>query len=404
MTPDETRMRSLPGFEHGIPQVTFNAKAMIKQAQAETGYSDWGDPFFTKLVGKLVKAINKERRIHSLGRFLVHETLSRLLRNRLMIHHDLATHPEIHDVPIKRPLYILGLPRTGTTFLHNLLASDPNARSIALWEGLYPSPPPDRATRENNPRIALAEQWAARRHAASPLMKIVHPRNPTGPDECHILYQHTLLDGSFKTYANVPGFVRLVKRKYPDPTGMYQYYRTLLQLLAWRCNGRHWVLKSPRGLYVLPTLLKIFPDARIVQTHRNPAKSIASLCSFHRGARSAYFDYFDAQETGQQFFRRVRRGLMVGAEARKNYDPKTFLDIRYPDLVADPIATVKRIYEYHDYPYSDAFEANMKQWLAQNPQHKHGKHEYTLEDYGLEPAVVEQAFKEYCAKFDLDGS
>ena len=232
----------IPGLEDGIPDVSLDEQTLFEKATELTGLSDWGDRSFHTPLRILLKALNEEAGLHQLGRYLMFGTLVRLLSNRLKIQHDLASHPDILEVPIVKPLYVLGFPRTGTTFLHNLLACDPNARSISLWEGLYPSPPPDRNTRDCDPRIEKVTQWIATINAVSPQLASAHHLNPTGPEECLWLFEHTFVDLVFDLRAHMPSYSKyLIKNE--GHVDAYAYYKTLLQLLAWRCDGQHWVLK-----------------------------------------------------------------------------------------------------------------------------------------------------------------
>jgi Sulfotransferase family len=384
-----------------MPQVELTEDALLTTAMRQTGLSDWGDESFKHPFRLLLDAFDRESGANDMGRFVMYRNFVRLLSNRLKIQRDLADHPGIRDVEIRRPLVILGMPRTGTTLLHNLLACDPNARSIRLWEGLFPSPPPDPATEESDPRVAKAVSFAKRAHALAPELSAVHRLNPTGPEECLWLFEHTFADLSFELRAHVPTYSKWL-RENENSAEDYQYHRSLLQLLGWRCPGAHWVLKAPRHLLSLDGLLAVYPDARIVQTHRDPLKILPSLCSLCRIDREMLADQADRAEIGAFWAKRLRDGLETGTLCRNGAGDGQFLDIHYTELISDPIAAARRVYEHHDYPYSDAFESNMRQWLADNQQHKHGVHRYTLEEYGLDAETVTRDFRAYGEQFGIE--
>ncbi|VFM97996.1 MAG: Sulfotransferase family protein, partial [Candidatus Kentron sp. G] len=157
-------------------------------------------------------------------------------------------------------------------------------------------------------------------------------------------------------------------------------------------RGRHWVLKAPRHMPGLAGLLAVFPNACIVHTHRDPAAVLSSLCSLSEIARRAHIDEVNKHAIGAYWHPRLRCWFERAREARATANPAQFLDVHYKKLTADPIGTVRRIYDYHGYEYSGRFEANMKNWLAENPQHKHGVHRYTLEEYGLDEGEIRRDF------------
>ena len=172
----------------------------------------------------------------------------------------------------------------------------------------------------------------------------------------------------------------------------YRYYRRQLQMLSWKCRGIHWVCKAPRHLPGLGGLMRVFPDARIVQTHRGAENVLPSICSLCEITRSAASDVVDKAAIGAHWHQRLLGIERRSSEVRAAADPRQFLDVQYVDLVADPIGTVRRIYEHYGCDYSDEFENHMKQWLADNRQHKHGAHRYSLEEYGLDAETVRSDF------------
>jgi hypothetical protein len=320
---------------------------------------------------------------------MLQRTILRLLVNRLLTEQAFAEHPEMAQTPIERPLYILGFPRTGTTLLHSLLACDPASRWLRLWEGLHPAPAPE--SLEDDPRIATTRAWVAGFEKLVPNLARAHKLDATGPEECLWLIEHTFADLIFELRAHVPSYSKWLAEHEGDES-WYRYYRRQLQMLGWKCRGSHWVCKAPRHLPGLGGLLSVFPDARIVQTHRGAESVLPSICSLCEITQSAASDTVDKAAIGAHWHQRLLEIERRSTEVRAAADPEQFLDVQYADLVGDPIGTVRLIYEHHGLDYSTEFENGMNQWLADNRQHKHGAHRYSLEEYGLDAKTVRADF------------
>jgi hypothetical protein len=380
------------------PSAALDDDALLEKAARQTGLADFGGDAspFREPLENLLRSLRDEARLNARGTFIMHRTMLRLLTNRLLTEKAFAKNPAMTQTPIDRPLFILGFPRTGTTLLHNLLACDPAARWLRLWEGLYPAPPPQ--SLEDDPRIAQVEQWAGGFEKVAPRLATAHKLEASGPEECLWLIEHTFTDLIFELRANVPAYSKWLAEHEAD-AGVYRYFHRQLQMLGTHCRGRHWVFKAPRHWAGLSGLLAVFPEARIVQTHREPAAVLPSLCSLCEILRSAASDEIDKAAIGAQWQQRLMNIFQRGREARANAKAEQFLDVQFTELVADPLGAVRRIYEFHGYEYSAEFEANMTKWLADNRQHKHGTHRYTLEEFGLETAQVKTDFADYCEEF-----
>ena len=372
--------------------------ALRDKAQRQTGLSDFGGTIFHEPFEILLQSLRDEAQLNARGVFMLHRTMLRLLTNRLRTEQAFADSPALAETPIPRPLYVIGFPRTGTTLLHNLLACDPAARWMRLWEGLYPAPAPQ--SLEDDPRIAEVEEWAAGFEKVAPRLAAAHKLDPRGPEECLWLIEHTFNDLIFELRAHVPTYSRWLAEHEAD-VDIHQYYRRQLQLLGAHCRGNHWVFKAPRHLPGLAGLLAVFPEARIVQTHRDPATVLPSLCSLCEILRGAASDAVDKPTIGAHWHARLKAIFEQATAVRSTAAEGQILDIQYADLVTDPIATVQHIYAHHGYEFTELFEAAMRQWLAANRQHKHGAHRYTLEEYGLSEAQVRGDFSEYTKEFGL---
>ena len=390
--------QTLQRISNRSPSTALDADALLEKAARQTGLADFGGDTspFRKPLEILLRSLRDEARLNPRGTFIMHRTMLRLLTNRLLTEKAFAGNPAMTQTPINRPLFILGFPRTGTTLLHNLLACDPAARWLRLWEGLYPAPPPQ--SLEDDPRIAQVEEWAGGFEKVAPRLAAAHKLEASGPEECLWLMEHTFTDLIFELRANVPAYSKWLAEHEAD-AGVYQYFQRQLQMLGTHCRGRHWVFKAPRHWAGLSGLLTVFPEARIVQTHREPTAVLPSLCSLCEILQGAASDDIDRTAIGAQWQQRLMNIFQRGSEARANAKAEQFLDVQFTELVADPLGVVRRIYEYHSYEYSAEFEVNMTQWLADNRQHKHGTHRYTLEEFGLEAARVKAHFADYCEEF-----
>lgn len=371
------------------PNIALNAEALLQKAAAQTGLSDFGDDSFREPYELLLKSLQDEARLNTQGVIMLQRTILRLLVNRLLTEQAFAANPEMAETPIDRPLYILGFPRTGTTLLHSLLACDPASRWLRLWEGLHPAPAPE--SLQDDPRIATTRDWVAGFEKLVPNLARAHKLDATGPEECLWLIEHTFADLIFELRAHVPSYSKWLVEHEADESS-YRYYRRQLQMLGWKCRGNHWTCKAPRHLPGLGGLLSVFPDARIVQTHRCAESVLPSICSLCEITQSAASDTVDKTAIGAHWQQRLLEIERRSGEVRAAADPAQVLDVQYADLVGNPIDTVQRIYEYHSYNYSAEFENRMKQWLADNRQHKHGAHRYSLEEYGLDAETVRTDF------------
>ena len=371
------------------PDVALNAEGLLEKATAQTGLSDFGDDSYREPYNILLQSLQDEACLNTQGVILMQRTILRLLANRLLTEEAFTAYPEMAETPIERPLYILGFPRTGTTLLHNLLSCDPASRWLRLWEGLYPAPAPE--SLDDDPRVAKSKEFVTGFEKTAPLLASAHKLNATGPEECLWLIEHTFADFIFELRANIPSYSRWLSQHEAESV-WYLYYRRQLQMLSWKCRGSHWVCKAPRHLSGLSGLLSVFPDARIVQTHRSAESVLPSICSLCEITRSAASNLVDKVAIGTHWHQRLLEVGRRSAEVRSASDAEQFIDVQYNDLVTDPIGTVHRIYEHHGYSYSDSFENRMKLWLADNRQYKHGPHRYSLEEFGLDAEVVRRDF------------
>jgi hypothetical protein len=377
----------------GVRWPRLDAEAMLADARRRAGLSDFGDGRFRDGLRALVDSFNARDTAHAFGRLFFREYCTGLLVNRLKIQADLARHPEILDVPVDRPLFITGLPRSGTTLLHRLMSQDPAARALLTWESMEPSPPPEPGTYATDPRIARARRQLALLHRLCPRLATAHEFEAESPEEDNSLYAHAFNAGYLGFMFDVPDYVLWLEQQ--DYTWSYRYARQQLQLLSWKLAGDYWALKSPGHQFSLDALLAVFPDASIVLTHRDPLRVIPSLCSLAAGFRGIVADRLDLRQLGAEFAEAMAIGPERAIATRSRADPSRFFDVSYDRLIAEPVETVRAVCSHFGYTFGPEYESRTRRWLAENPQHKHGVHRYRLDDFGLDAATVERHFAVY---------
>ncbi len=385
----------------GVCPDRLTEASILRAARRQARLSDFGDDGFRVPLRRLVQSCRDEARLHPFGRVLMWLRLIELVANRLKIRDELKRHPEILEVPIRRPLFVLGLPRTGTTLLYNLLAQDPASRPLLTWEAFWPAPPPERDTRDTDPRIRQARILVKLTHWLAPRFPLVHQLTPDGPEECTFLTMNTFVSPGFLMLADLPGYEAwLWSLGFEERVAAYEDYRRQLQLLQWRCSADHWVLKSPVHSTALDALLHLFPDACAVQTHRDPARVVPSLCSLFSILRGMGSDEIDPLAMGPRIAETCAE-IVGRAMAARDAAPDRVLDVRYPEIIGDPIGTVHRIYEHFGYERDDRMDARMKRWLAENPRHKEGVHRYDLGQFGLHQGDIDRLFGPYRERYAI---
>jgi hypothetical protein len=369
----------------GLPLLELDAGALSEAARRRTGLSDFGDDYFREPLRRLLRAFETEAALTPFGRLVARREVVRLLENRLRMTDTIARHPEILAGEVRAPLFILGLPRTGTTILHELL----------------PWPPPERATWETDARIAAVERHFAGIDRVLPGFKQMHPMGARLPQECVALTAHDFATMIFHTTHDVPSYQAWLDAA--DLRPVYASHRRQLQYLQWRCPGERWVLKSPGHLWALDALLAVYPDARIVQTHRDPVAVIASLTSLVTLLRSLASDRVDPAAIGADWTVRLAEGLerTMAVRARGLVPPERVFDVRFREFMADEIGTVRRVYDHFAMPLTAETEARMRGYLAANPRDRHGRHRYTLAAGGLDLETERRRYAAYQARFDV---
>ena len=311
---------------------------------------------------------------------------------------DRARFPQIAQVVIDRPVFILGLPRCGTSLLHALIGADPTVRTPLSWEVASPSPPPEAATFDNDPRAAAFDayvdanfqgEWAGVRKA--------HPIGARIPQECGMI-----LETSFQGLNPVMLFrLRDYYQWYLQTRTDFAYrvHKMWLQHLAWRNPRARWVLKVQEHSFHLPELRSVYPDALFVQPHRDPVTVLASICRLIEVIRGIAFARQDRAALGEELLHLWHDGQVRMMEYRRAHKEVRIHDMRYTDIARAPVDAVRSVYDFADIPFVAGTDGRIQAWLAENPADKHGRHTYTLEDYGLTAARVRDVYGDYIDAF-----
>lgn len=375
------------------------ADQLMADACRRTGLSDWGDESFREPLEVLLESYRTDAGLNFFGWYIIHQRLTSCLANRLLIQEEIKQHPEIVEGEIPQPLFIVNMPRTGSTLLQRLLAQDPSNRSMLFWETLSSSPPPEPETYDTDPRIERAEKFLKIQEKIMPLFLKMHEMGPKIPEECVFLLENSLKSVTFTLGNHLPSYLNWLNKQ--DMVSTYQYHKLQLQILQSRLSTSRWVCKAPTHLYSMKALLSVYPDACIVQTHRDPCTVLPSVCCLVAAVRGATSDCLDLGNFGEEQLHRWELFINRCLQARDESDSSRFFDIHYRELVEDPIGTVKKLYNHFGYKYEHAFEKGMKQWLDSNPKHKKGAYHYSLELFEMDRDEVSRTFEHYCKQFGI---
>jgi len=380
-----------------LPDVELSVTALEAAAVQQTGLKDFGEHSdYREGLERLLHSLEQEARLNKMGRMIAFHDLLRHLENRLRVTEDLKRHPEILEVEIVKPLFVVGLPRTGSTILHDLLAQDSSNRVPMTWECHLMSPPPEAATYETDPRIAICDGHLDQTsRLLIPEFQAIHPMGARLAQECVMLQAFDFKSIIFANQYRIPSYERWVEAT--DLTSVYRTHKRQLQYMQWKNPRERWVLKSVGHLWGLDKIYEIYPDAQVVMTHRDPLKLIASHCSLVSMACSMGSDQVDPKEVGAFWSVSWEDAMRKGIAFRESGRPeaKTVFDMHFPELLRDQVAMAKRIYAHFGLELSPQAQRRMQAFIDANPQGKHGKHRYTLEQFGLEPAKERERYRFY---------
>ena len=377
---------------------------LLAAAERVTGLSDFGADSFRPGLRELLRCFEGEAQLTTLGRSMARGNVIAALATRLRLVDWRRRHPELAGEEIRRPLFVLGMPRTGTTLLHGLLAQDRVVRAPLSWEVGDPCPAPETASFESDPRIAAARARERDIEKIAPGFLAIHPMGAQLPQECVSLTAPEFMSMQWEAAYAVPSYQRWWEAQDHAPT--FRWHRAFLQHLQSRHRRERWVLKTPAHLLTLDALFAEYPDALIVQTHRAPSQVVASLASLECALRGASTDSIEPRAQGSEAAALIERMLRAGIAARAAHPEREaqFFDLAYPDLVADPIGSTKRLYQHFALELSGEAEHRMRRFLSENASDKHGVHKYAPGVFGLDTAELERRYAFYSERHDVRGA
>ncbi len=376
----------------------MNADDIIAKARAATGLSDLGDPAVLEGLEQLVAASTEEARLSAAGQQRWEATLVGTLANRLRIVDYLKQHPALLDRPIDRPLFVFGLPRTGTTLTINLLSADPARRCFLRWEALDSAPPAKAGELRTDPRCVAERARLAMAAKYMPHIVAIHNEEADGPTEDQFAMNLSFRAQLFESTLRIPSYRQWFLHTSYLPA--FRFQKQLLQMLQAENTGR-WSLKNPWHPLFLNDLVTVYPDAQLVMTHRDPAEVVGSACSLIRHIRPMFSDEVDLRDIAEQMIDTFDHMIARQNAFRAAHGEDSIFDIQYADQLRDPIGEMRRLYAHFDEEFTPAVETAMTRLLAENPQGKHGKHVYTLEEFGLTATGVRHHFRDYCERFRI---
>lgn len=385
-----SRLRPLPSLERDV---------LLEAAQKKTGLDDFGPDTFRPGLDALLDSLNGEARLNTIGRIAARQAVQGRLEDRLQVVDWRKQHADVAQQRIVRPIFVLGLPRTGTTALYGALGTHPELRTPASWETNFPIPPARVDSLDSDPRIDQMRKVYAGLRRIAPEAEKIHHMSEHLPQEC--IAMHTMEFRSLElvvTYP-IPGYFAWLKDN--GIRSAYAWQHQMLQHMQSGYARKHWLLKSPAHLMWLDELLEEFPDALIVQTHRDPAKVLGSVSSLYLTLDNAVSDHGNAYAVGREQFHEWQWGLSHAMQVRERIPEDRVIDVQFADIVSRPMDVLRSIHEKFGLTHDDEVIARAQKYLDDNSRDKFGLHSYSLEDFGLARAEVDDAFADYRARYDV---
>lgn len=359
--------------------------------------AEWTRPVSTSLT-VLAGALENEANLEPKAKNAVRSSLVGALRTQARLDRLVAQLPGVSEIAIDRPVFIIGLPRTGSTLVHNLLAQHPDLRVPSLWELLYPVPPGPGGTEESS-LVEAAQAYVDEYYRVAPDLRFVHFLDARRPDECHRLMGNTFESKVFEMRYDVPSYATWLRDH--DLADAYRMHRLQLQAILSRRGGNVIVLKDPFHLWSLDALVSVYPEARFIHLHRNLVSVVAStssLCAVVRGARTGAVDRL---AIGRQWTAEIARAVGDGSAGRESLRDRPVLDVFYRDMMGDIMGTMGAICNFIGAAITPPAARRMGAYLAEAEQRGHGHHHYNSEDFGLDPDHIRARFRPYSERYGV---
>jgi hypothetical protein len=384
----------------GILRRPLRAEDLIARAQRETGFADFGDIAFIEPLRRFLAACSApEADLSLVGRMATEWDVVRFLTNLLRFRAEEANHPEIANQRIERPIFITGLPRSGTTFLHRLMMTDPDARAPMVWETIFPWPD---AVAQDRREARVAQQLKMFERLA-PEFRALHPLEAASPQECSEITAHLFRSLRFDTNYHVPSYRQWLDADVNRHLPAYQFHRRFLSHLQYQDRKpRQWVLKCPEHVFALRALRTVYPDARLIFVHRDPVKVLLSVAHLTEVLRRPFTRHIDTKLIGRDESARwlagANRMMETGDDAGL---PEPVCHVHHMDLISDPAATVEGVYRHFGMAPSDTATGAIQRYVAERPNGGYGAHSYAFADHGLDEAAERERFRPYMLRFGI---
>ena len=383
--------------------VSLDADVLLRAARRATGLSDFGSDDFMEPFRLFVKSLDEEAHLSFVGRLLARREVFVLLCNRLQIAALFARHPEVGEQEVKEPLFIMGLSRSGTSILHELLAQDPGLRPLETWEARYPCPPPDDASYDGDPRIRRTQFEVRLWPRLVPLYEAMHEMGARLPTECGDVTANAFIGDRLQALHQVPSYAAAIATL--DMRPAYEIHKQILQILQWKRTPKRWLLKAPAHMNWIDTLLDVYPDARLVQTHRDPLQIMGSTVSLISAIMWMRAERLDPELVKLAFGPAYYAPQLYHVMALRDQGlppAEQIIDVRFADLMKDHFSTLRGVYEHFGWEYTGEVERLQRTYLEQKPRGKFGKHFYDFKDLGLDLATERARYARYQERFGVE--
>jgi hypothetical protein len=383
----------------GLLDRPFDPDSLIRVSRNRTGLSDFGDTSFIGPLCRLLESCRGEAGLSVVGRSATRWDVVRFLSNLLLLQDTFARQPKIVEQPIAQPIFITGLPRSGTTFLHRLMLTDLQNRSPLVWETIYPTP----ASGSRDQRIARVARQLRAFERLAPTFQALHPLDATSPQECSEITAHVFRSLRFDTTYHVPSYRNWLDADVVNNLPAYRFHKRFLQYLQHHDGApRQWVLKCPEHLFALQIIRQVYPDARIVFVHRDPVKVLLSQSELTEVLRRPFTRRLDPLALGPHESRRwldgTQRMMAIGDDAGF---PDRVCHVHHIDLISDPVSTVDGVYRHFGMNLSPEAASSIEEYVAARPKGGYGDHTYYFEDHGLDEQQERARFRPYMIHFGV---